>query len=711
MVHTADINLYRDEEPTSLKYHIVRSGGSDYYLTTNPNQKHIRDPIGPSYYVRVSAASGSSGANRGHAVEDAPSEPDGSFSVIVFVHDYDNVSVSAPSNGDHKQPVKCHEFDGSLVPIMHIRRIDGESKITVTVLDNGESIWETVVALHSDPYTGESKFVFLDPWERRWSLEGNDGIKCISPLYEEPISNLERKFMEDSKIGWIKFERAALKMLDLMVGVNMAVFCFRNYERNPSRLTTVATGILHADLNTVKASQGGTKKKKVGFKLNFVRKKGTESMRSASGYGKVQPRNEVPGQVPEHAVDNQNGIYQTESQEYQQAVPTQLAGMTDDQPRSGIKFQRKIAQKTQGALDEPLPAVLPAFAYQAPIPALPGFSVSMPTTNGSTDELVDDSYDEPRSPSSSGSATPSFIRDATSRPVSMSPTIEDCRTIPISPELSSQCQPPYEPETSTPVCPEPQPQPRAESNATRTSQSSNCHSISRPISIPPGLDQHESPPMDTRQRSRPSFLGTVEKSSHGWPQAQHEYGSQPESQSLPGHLKQRQNQTSPGLIFTSARLSSAHGAQLDTGTAISPHGGDPYTSPAIRRSRPQSAVLSSSRNNSASEMPEKYRPLFLSSARNGVTLDVLQGPGLNSAMLPALTSAIGNNTTMQSYPYTSIEQPGRSDGRRLLRRGEPPRRAEHPLAKTQSISSAPVDSSVNKKKNRLSMMAFVSKFQ
>ncbi|KAK9243257.1 hypothetical protein V1506DRAFT_516420 [Lipomyces tetrasporus] len=705
MVDTADIELYRDEEPTSLKYHIVRSGGSDYYLTTNPNQKHIRDPIGPSYYVRVSAVSGSSGANRGPAAEDAQGESDGSFSVIVFVHDYDNVSVSAPSNGDHKQTGQCHEFDGSLVPIMHIRRIDGESKIIVTVLDNGESIWETVVALHSDPYTGESKFVFLDPWDRRWSLEGNDGIKCISPLHEEPISNLERKIMADSKIGWIKFEPPALKMLDLMVGVNMAVFCFRNYERNPSRLTTVATGILHADLNTVKASQGGTKKKKVGFKLYFAKKKEADSMRSASDYSKVQTRNGVSGQVPEPADNHQNGIHMEESQEYQRAVPTQLAGMADDQPQSGIKFQRNIAQKTQAAPEESLPAVLPAFAYQAPIPALPGFSVSMPKTNGVTDELLGGSYDEIRSQSSSGYKTPSFVRHASSRHVSMPPSVEDWQTIPIFPELSSHFQPQYEAGASTaPLRPEPQLQPGAERNATPPSQSSNYHSISPPISIPRGVDWQESPPIDTRLRSRLSFSDTVERSSHAWPDPQLEYGSQPVSQSPSGHLEQRQNQMSPALIIPPARLPSTHSAQVDNGTAISPQWGYPSTLPAIQRRRPQSAVLSSSRNTSASEMSEKHRPLFFTSARNGVTPAVLQKPGRNSAMLPASTSANGNNTTMQSYPY--IEQPLCSDGRSLLRKGE------SPLAKSQSFSSVPADSSVKKKKkNRLSMMAFVSKFQ
>ncbi|KAK9365984.1 hypothetical protein V1509DRAFT_631284 [Lipomyces kononenkoae] len=363
MVHTAEGDgLHQDEQPTSLKYHIIQSGGSDYYLTTNPNQKHINDPIGPSYYVRVSTASSNGFGEKSYqAAVDAPNDSDGSFSITIFVHDYDNVSVSMHSNDDddddddEEQSINLQEQNGLLVPIMHIRRIDGESKMAVTVIDNGENIWETIVALHRDPYSGESKFVFLDPWERRWSLSGKDGIKCTSSLGDEPISTLEKKVLADSKIGWITLERPALKMLDVMVGVNMAVYCFRTYEFNPSRLTAIATGILHADLNTTKASQASARGKKSGFRMGFIKKKQKERGIHSNYSNKTQREKEIVDPSLEPVRRAQTGL-KTVDQHRRQPPELTRRDVMPVANQSPAKYQPKSTMRSNRSFEGSLPA-------------------------------------------------------------------------------------------------------------------------------------------------------------------------------------------------------------------------------------------------------------------------------------------------------------------------------------------------------------------
>ncbi|KAK9344323.1 hypothetical protein V1522DRAFT_410697 [Lipomyces starkeyi] len=714
MLDTAPDGLQQGQQPTSLIYHIVRSGGSDYYLTTNPNQKHIHDPIGPSYYVRVSAASGVSGLKSNLAAKDAQDESDGSFSVIIFVHDYDNVSVSAHSNEDGEQPVKYNEQGGLLIPIMHIRRIDGESKMTVTVLDNGETIWETVVALHSDPYTGESKFVFLDPWDRRWSLEGKDGVACTSSLYDEPISSLERKLLADSKVGWITLESPALKMLDLMVGVNMAVFCFRNYEFNPSRLTTIATGILHADLNTIKTSQTTTKKKKGGFRLNFTKKKETKSMKPLSYNNNAQTGNVIPGPSSEHDRNQQNRTKTGAPREQQQSALLDGDIMPEDRQPAVSKLQRKPAMKNKGSLEEPLPAVLPAFAYQAPYPALPGFSVSVPKSDGIIDGFVRGSYHEARSQSSSGYSTPSSIGRSASQPIYMSPRVDDQKTPPIYADLQSQPQHQSGLDTFTPPVPiehrhdSCQTQSETTMPPVRTpSQSSIGHLISRPASIPSRDEQQQTPPIEAELQAQP-LHHTPRIHAAAQSQVQHPIQHERRTPSL--HPEQPRYQMSPELTILAPH--SPYDAITHNGnknaTAISLHRRHPSTLPASQWPRQQSAMLSSSSNSSASVAPiapvdPRRRSMFSSSASNAsASPAVSQGPRPrpNSMILPASTNANGNSTANQSHQYLSGEQPRRNDGRRVLQRG-PPARAN---------TSTPNSSSGNKK-NRLSMMAFVSKFR
>ncbi|KAK9356475.1 hypothetical protein V1523DRAFT_401965 [Lipomyces doorenjongii] len=710
MLDTASSGLQQGPQPTSLKYHIVRNGGSDYYLTTNPNQKHIHDPIGPSYYVRVSAASRVSRLKSNLAAKDSQDESDGSFSVIIFVHDYDNVSVSAHSNEDSEQPVKYNEQGGLLIPIMHIRRIDGESKMTVTVLDNGENIWETAVALHSDPYTGESKFVFLDPWDRRWSLEGKDGINCTSSLYDEPISNLERKLLADSKVGWITLESPALKMLDLMVGVNMAVFCFRNYELNPSRLTTIATGILHADLNTVKTSQTTTKKKKGGFRLNFTKKKESKSMGHSSHYNNAQTGNVIPGSISEHDRNQQNRTKREEPREQQQSALLQGDVMPDDRQPAVNKLQRRPAMRNKESLEEPLPAVLPAFAYQAPYPALPGFSVSVTKSDATVDGFVRGSYHEARSQSSSGYSTPSSIGRSASQPIYISPRVDDQKTPPIYAELQSQAQHQSGLETFTPPVrtghrrDSRQTQSETNKPPVRTpSQLSIEHLVNRPASIPPRVEQQQTPPTEAGLQSQPLHHYPQ---IHAAAQSQVQHPIQIERLTPSLHPEQPRYQMSPELTIPPPH--SPYDASARSGnknvTAISLQCRHPLLE--SQRHCQQSAMLSSSSNSSASVASDdpRRRSMFSSSASASPAVSQGPRPRPNSMILPASTNANVNSTANQSHQYMSGGQPRRNDGRRVLQRGPPPQ------ANTQTFSSTSKSSSGNKK-NRLSMMAFVSKFQ
>ncbi|KAK9387306.1 hypothetical protein V1515DRAFT_555539 [Lipomyces mesembrius] len=710
MLDTAPNGLQQDPQPTSLKYHIVRSGGSDYYLTTNPNQKHIHDPIGPSYYVRVSAASGASGLKSNLAAKDAQDESDGSFSVIIFVHDSDNVSVSAHSNEDSEQPVKYNEQGGLLIPIMHIRRVHGESKMTVTVLDNGENIWETAVVLHSDPYTGESKFVFLDPWDRRWSLEGKDGITCTSSLYDEPISNLERKLLADSKVGWITLESPALKMLDLMVGVNIGVFCFQNYELNPSRLTTIATGILHADLNTIKTSQTTTKNKKGGFRLNFTKKKESKSMRPSSHYNNAQTGNVIPGPISEHDRNQQNRTTRVEPREQQQSAPLQGDLMPEDRQPAVSKLQRKPAMRNKGSFEEPLPAVLPAFAYQAPYPALPGFSVSVTKSDATIDGFVRGSYHDARSQSSSGYSTPSSIGRSASRPINMSPRVDDQKAPPINAELQSQPQHQSALETFTPPV---RTEHRRDSRQTQSettkppvrtpSQSSIGHLVNRLGSIPPRVEQQQTPPTEALLQQ---YLHDYPR-IHSEAQSQVQHPIQLERRTPSLNPEQPRYQMSPELTIPPPHSSydaSAHSSNKNA-SAISVQCRHPSALSESQRYCQQSAMLSSSSNSSAFVAPDdpRRRSMFSSSASNASTSPAVSHgprPRPNSMILPASTNANGYSTAKQSHQYMSGEQPRRNDGRRVLQRGPPPR----------ANSSAPNSSSGNKK-NRLSIMAFVSKFQ
>ncbi|KAK9374311.1 uncharacterized protein V1513DRAFT_416194 [Lipomyces chichibuensis] len=709
MLDTAPNGLQQDTQPKSLKYHIIRSGGSDYYLTTNPNQKHIHDPIGPSYYVRVSAASRGSGLKSNLASKDAQNESDGSFSVIILVHDYDNVSVSAHSNEDGEQSVKYNEQSGLLIPIMHIRRIDGESKMTVTVLDNGENIWETVVALHSDPYTGESKFVFLDPWDRRWSLEGKDGITCTSSLYDEPISNLERKLLAESKVGWITLESPALKMLDLMVGVNMAVFCFRNYELNPSRLTTVATGILHADLNTVKTSQTTTKKKKGGFKLYFTKKKETKSIVAPKYDNNAQTGNVISAPSSEDDRNQHNRI--KESQEHPPSAPLRGNAMPADRQLMVSKLRRKPAMRNNGSLEEPLPAVLPAFAYQTPYPALPGFSVSVPKSDGIIDGFVRASYHEARSQSGSGYSTPSSIECSARQPIYMSLRVDDQKASPIYEELRSQPQHQSRSETFTPPV---HTKNRHDFHHTQTettkpppvrthSQSSIEHLVSRQASLPPRVEQQQTPPTEAEIQSQPL---------HHYPrirtaaQSQVQHPIQPERRTPSRHLEQPRSQMSPEPKITpphSPYDASTHSGNKNP-TGLSRQRRHPSILLASRMPCQQSAMLSSSSNSSASVAPDCPRRDMLSSSASNPSASQGHRHRPNSTILPASTNANGNSTANQSHQYMSGEEPRRND-RRVLQRGATP-----PRTNTQTLSSAP-KSSGEKKKNRLSMMAFVSKFQ
>ncbi|KAK9467930.1 hypothetical protein V1512DRAFT_260381 [Lipomyces arxii] len=269
--------------PDSLRYHIFRSGKSDYYLSTNPSAKYLNVPVGPSYYIRVLTMKTQHPADSIRPKPDSSDDEDSdnSFSIVVLVHEYDNELETQGHSGlnddTQSQDVYDSRNNSSLVPIMHIRRQHGESEIHVSVVENGEFVWETDLKLHCDPYTGKSKFVFRDPWHREWEIVGKENLKCSAYLQENTISTLDRKHMPDAKIGWLSLSQVALKMLDLMVGVNMSVQCFWSLEHDVSQLTRVATGLIPADVKSARAlrfSKVMRKKAMQGrkFKINFFKK-------------------------------------------------------------------------------------------------------------------------------------------------------------------------------------------------------------------------------------------------------------------------------------------------------------------------------------------------------------------------------------------------------------------------------------------------------
>ncbi|KAK9241470.1 hypothetical protein V1525DRAFT_352144 [Lipomyces kononenkoae] len=663
MVDNVGEELHQDDQPTSLKYHIFRSGGSDYYLTTNPNQKHIHDPIGPSYYVRVSTA----GRKSKEATVDAQNDSDGSFSITIFVHDYDNVSVSSHSNEDSEQPNDMHEQQGLLVPIMHVRRIDGESKMTVTVIENGENVWETTVALHSDPYTGDSKFVFLDPWDRRWSLAGKDGIKCTSSLSDEPISTLEKKVLSDAKIAWITFERPALKMLDLMVGVNMAVFSFRNYEFNPSRLTAIATGILHADLNATKISQAKAKAKKRGFRISFTKKAETERVTHSNYSSKTQTEKRIVDPSPELVHSVQNGVGTAVPRGRQLPEFTQRDAISvADQPSA--KYQPNSTIRSKESLDEPVPKILPAFAYQPPLPTLPGFSVSATTPDGVANGFVPTSDRHAESPLIQGEPqVPHQYQSGLEISTAQAHTEHQ--------HYSDQRQS----ENTAPA-------------VRRAGGQSTGHVAIRPMST---VEQQQTPPMETelqyqRLHQNPHQNPRIPARSQG------ENGFQTVPRTASVHRKISRNEIPPTL--PNRPTHDPHNGRLHRDNSNRTDSLPQRRHPSTLRA-PQSAVRPSAMppaSESSARADLHRRSMFVSSTSDTSGSPIVtQGPRPrpNSMLLPASNSPNGNRQKA-SYNAERQSQPSALQKDNSLR-----------SQSQSSLLPGPQSPSGKKKKNRLSMIA------
>ncbi|KAK7205541.1 hypothetical protein BZA70DRAFT_162164 [Myxozyma melibiosi] len=272
-----------EDEPSSLKYHIMRNGKRDYYLTTNPSVKHYNANIGPSYYVRVTSEENELAQKQQHG-----DDIDASFSLVILVHNYDNVDLSDAERLEQGDAGFDDKFNSSLVPIIHVTRNDGESKIAVTVLgDEGSQVWKTELQLHADPYTGKSKFVFADPWNDQWSLVGKEHIICENYRNGAAIAEMEKKKITNDKIGWLTLSESALKMLDLMIAVHMASYCFWQYEHKPSKLAAIATGLLHAE-STTSGDAAQSRRRSTGFKLNLA-KKISSKVNGSGGSGESHP--------------------------------------------------------------------------------------------------------------------------------------------------------------------------------------------------------------------------------------------------------------------------------------------------------------------------------------------------------------------------------------------------------------------------------------
>ncbi|KAK9479356.1 hypothetical protein V1514DRAFT_319117 [Lipomyces japonicus] len=274
--------------PPFLRYHILRNGQSDLYLTTNPDQKHFNDPVGPSYYIRILTANAETSnavpsdsrtkSEISRRISNGDVDTDSSFSIVVLVHDYDNSKSATFSRLEDSTGMIDN---GSLIPIIHVQRFDGESKISLRILDdNGSLEWQGSIELHSDPYNGRDWFVFVDPWDKRWNLVGREHIRCESQRDPMAVSSLENKFLSGPKVGWLTLQRPALKMLDLMVAIHIAVYLFWKVETKPSKLTKVASGFPETtNLSPIKPNKAEKpeklakpQKKREGFMINFNNK-------------------------------------------------------------------------------------------------------------------------------------------------------------------------------------------------------------------------------------------------------------------------------------------------------------------------------------------------------------------------------------------------------------------------------------------------------
>ncbi|KAK9452966.1 hypothetical protein V1511DRAFT_107363 [Dipodascopsis uninucleata] len=280
-----------EELPPYLQYHIMRSGISDFYLTTNPDRQHANEPIGPSYYIHIltsqkptadawlNSSRNSENRKPSQNMEEDDDE-DGSLSIVILVHDFDNEPDSVSANSKDSSELNTDLISkGQLVPVIHMRRHDGDHKIKVDILEGSKVEWNFDLELHTDPYSGKSKFSFTDPWGKKWGLVGKTLICCQSSETGEVISRFEKK-SDGSKIGSFMLEQAALKMLDLMIAVHMGAYCFWQVERQPGKLINVATGIFEHNRKVVNPSGDVVKikknnKKKTGkrfFSFGFKKK-------------------------------------------------------------------------------------------------------------------------------------------------------------------------------------------------------------------------------------------------------------------------------------------------------------------------------------------------------------------------------------------------------------------------------------------------------
>ncbi|KAK9450864.1 uncharacterized protein V1518DRAFT_411898 [Limtongia smithiae] len=224
--------------PTTLKYHIIRQSESDFTLSTNPTAKHYDANVGPTYAARLSTFVQGTAPNN-HDIDDH----DSSFSLLISVHQYDNFDESRGLDPKKTDDLEKY-LDTTLIPIVHVQRDDGASTMSVTVMDdNGQTSWKTEMQLHSDPYTGKSKFVFADPWGKQWAIVGKEELTCEGYTGPGLIAILERKKLAGPKVGWLTLQEKALDMLDIMIATHMAVYCFWHLEVRPSRLASVATGL------------------------------------------------------------------------------------------------------------------------------------------------------------------------------------------------------------------------------------------------------------------------------------------------------------------------------------------------------------------------------------------------------------------------------------------------------------------------------------
>ncbi|KAK9461298.1 uncharacterized protein V1516DRAFT_664458 [Lipomyces oligophaga] len=262
-------------EISNLRYHILKLDAFNYLLTTNPSEKHFLDNVGPNYYVKLSAAQAPPVNHdpKGRV----PADYDASFSLTIMVRNYDDVSDPAEFFGPGVSP-EAISHGIKLVPIAHVQRNESESKMNVTVLENdGRVRWNTLLEMHTNPETEQSTFVFADPWGRTWTINGKDELVCNSRVDGRPITTLERKKIPNEKIGWLSLDQTALRMLDIMIATHIAVMSFWQIEFKPSRLSSVASGLLNVEAaprlrESLKSVTNTVSLEAAGLRLPFTRR-------------------------------------------------------------------------------------------------------------------------------------------------------------------------------------------------------------------------------------------------------------------------------------------------------------------------------------------------------------------------------------------------------------------------------------------------------